>query len=345
MKIEKKKLEKALFDALSILKKEKNVRIEGKDSSLSVCSSSEKMSLKAVASADDSGNISPIIVDGGYMMSIVKLCGEDITLSRVPDAIELDSGEIHVKFTAKRAIFPEIATLGDGFTEISDDEFIRKCTAVAHAASDNITSAPMLQAINISGTAENVTVTALDGRRIAIRGLNKSSDFNVSYFHQDIEALCALAGTDGKVSVSPRFIVYRDEKIEIICRALEGRYYDVPEILRKTRFPYRIKCDRNELLRLVRLGSVASHEITADISENALRISASGAEMYVHSNILFESDAPMPPVSFRIDADCVKSAVESLRGSNIEMLFFTSMMPVAFIGKEDEKEIVMPMIN
>ena len=343
--MEKLKIEKLLKK----VKKGQNVLLENRDGILKVSSSTDEMAITASTASDDENEFSTII-DGRYMGDVLSLCddSEDVKLTPEKEGLRMKCGSVSVFFGKKRETVKTVPVLSGNEIEITDKKMKEKMLGVMHAASDSPSDAPLLRSVNISGSPDNVSVTALDGKRVSRRCGNENDNaFSISVFAGDARAICSLMCDDGRLFVSDRLLTYRDSDTAAACRIVDGTYYNFAEIRSKIKSAYEFTVDRYRLLSLVRLSAIAGSDVTVKVNEDSsIRIESRSASMDTDGSIPVSSVGTLPNTSFRLSSQYLLQAVSSLDGDEVKVSFFVSTSPVVLSAEGDsaQEEIMMPMI-
>lgn len=296
-----------------------------------------------------------ILINAKIICDIVrKIDGNEITFELLDDSVAKIANDRTVfKLNSIRAEeYQDIDFTKTGTNlKIKRTDFVDAVNQVSFAASTKDTQT-ILTAINFTGEAGILTLTATDGARLALRKLNVDIQerFSANIPSKTlIETLKSITDEDViELFISEKKILFVLKNCVVVSRLIGGEYPNTRNIIPKSFF-YFLEVNANELINAMDRVSLLSVD-----RENVIKISMSDSKVEISSKSqqygsaveslnLFKYQGERLEISF--NSAYVTSAIRAVKSEDVLISFIGEMKPFTVTNKTDQNviQIITPV--
>jgi len=296
-----------------------------------------------------------ILINAKIISDIVrKIEGNEITFELLDDSVARIANEKSVfKLNSIRAEEYQDIDFAKAGTElkIKKTDFVDAINQVSFAASVKEAQS-ILTAINFSGEAGILTITATDGARLALKKLsvNIQDRFSVNIPCKTLLETLKSITTEEEIDlfISDKKVLFSLKDCVVVSRLIGGEYPNTRNIIPKSFF-YFLEVNANELLSAMDRVSLLSVErenvIKISMTETKVEIS-SKSQQYgsaVESLNLFKYQGERLEISF--NSVYVASAIRAVKSEDVLISFIGEMKPFTVTNKTDQNiiQIITPV--
>lgn len=223
---------------------------------------------------------------------------------------------------------------------------------VEFAAAGDESAQKILTAINFSIQDGVLTLSALDGYRVAVQSKKVDCEVNVNI---NIPPICRFIKSmdskdDVKVSWDGAHIVLESTECKVICRLIEGKYMDVSRFL-KSDSSSEVVMDREAMLesleRAALIGKGKDSPVILDLAESIMVIQMQEAKGKFEEMLEMKKEGK----NLRIGFDVAKliDALNKIADKTVKLLFSGAKSPLLIksedVAKRDDYSYLVLPVN
>lgn len=295
------------------------------------------------------------LVNAFLLTEIVKrIDGDEISFEIVDDSIaKIETEKSNFKLNSVRAEeYLDIDFSKDGAKiTLSSPDFIDSINQVSFAASVKDTR-PSLTAVNLESDTSKLIFTATDGARLAKKELNIQIQerLNANIPSKTLNEVLRSITTEPfiEIYISDKKALFVLNNTIISSRLINGEYPNTKNIIPRS-FYYLLEINASEFVSAMERVSLFSIEkdsvVKLTMNESKVEVSSKsqqvGSAVETISNFRYKGER----LEISFNSEYVKSAIRSLKGTDVLLSFLGEMKPFTVTDKNDESivQLITPV--
>lgn len=298
-----------------------------------------------------------VCVDKALLGFVQKCPSGDITLEFTDyGKLLIQAGKVKFETqTLDSTTYPSLPQTEDiASIQIRAEEFEEMLKGVEFAAASDTSTNKVLAAINFEIKNGKLSLSALDGYRVAVQKKEINSEAEVSMNIPPISRYIKSMDSQEEVKVSwdTAHIVLESEDSKVICRLIDGKYVDV-ERLMKCDAAAEVEMNRTDLLDSLERASLVAKSNTSkipvilDLSESVMIIQMEEAKGKFEELVDMKKAGKNLRIGFNVSL--LIDALSKITDKTVKLLFSGAKSPLMIksedVTKQDDYSYLVLPVN